>query len=121
MSVSEHTLSLREPLTAKQILAFSCPTCGAAPGEKCKLSTGLLRFEPHQARRLDAVDRRKGTQMNSIALLSGHPPFPNPREFRRAKTYGFWCEICAAAYTLFVPEGFSFEQAEACQKIGRGA
>jgi hypothetical protein len=57
--------------------------------------------------------------MNPIALLSGQPPFPNPREFRRAKTYGFWCEVCASAYTLFVPAGFSFEQAEACQKIGR--
>jgi len=58
--------------------------------------------------------------MNSLAILSGHPPFPNPQEFRRAKTYGFWCELCSAAYILFVPQGFSFEQAEACQKIGRG-
>jgi hypothetical protein len=55
--------------------------------------------------------------MNPIALLSGQPPLPNPQEFRRAKMYGFWCEVCTAAYTLFVPEGFSFEQAKACQTI----
>jgi hypothetical protein len=57
--------------------------------------------------------------MNPIALLSGQPPFPNPNEFRRAKTYGFWCEVCRAAYTLWVPDKLSFAQAEACQKIGR--
>jgi hypothetical protein len=57
--------------------------------------------------------------MNPIAILSGQPPFPDPREFRRAKAHGFWCEDCKAAYTLFVPKAFSFEQAETCQKIGR--
>jgi hypothetical protein len=57
--------------------------------------------------------------MNPIALLSGHSPFPNLKEFRRAKTYGFWCEVCLAAYALWVPDELSLGQAEACQKIGR--
>jgi hypothetical protein len=47
-------------LTLTQILAIRCPTCGAAPGEKCELTTGLPRFEPHQARRLDAADKVDG-------------------------------------------------------------
>jgi hypothetical protein len=57
--------------------------------------------------------------MNPIALLSGQPLFAASKEFRRAKTYGFWCEVCRAAYALYVPEAFSYKQAEACQKIGR--
>jgi hypothetical protein len=46
----------KPPLTLEQILKVRCPTCGVAPGEKCELSTGLPRFEPHQARRLAAED-----------------------------------------------------------------
>jgi hypothetical protein len=47
-------------LTLTQILAIRCPTCGAAPGVKCELSTGQPRFEPHQARRLKASDTIDG-------------------------------------------------------------
>ena len=36
----------------KQALSVRCPTCGAKPGEKCELSTGLPRTEPHRDRRL---------------------------------------------------------------------
>jgi len=36
----------------KLALAVRCPTCGAKPGEKCELSTGLPRTEPHRDRRL---------------------------------------------------------------------
>jgi hypothetical protein len=41
-------------MKAKQQLALSvrCPACGAKPGEKCELSTGLPRTEPHGDRRL---------------------------------------------------------------------
>ena len=60
----------------------------------------------------------ESTGMNPIALLSAQPEFPDSKYFRRAK-YGLWCEVCPAAYALYVPETFSFEQAEACQKIGR--
>jgi hypothetical protein len=35
-------------------LLVRCPTCGAKPREKCELSTGLPRIEPHPARRLAA-------------------------------------------------------------------
>ena len=45
-------------ITTKEILTIRCPTCGAAPGEKCELSTGQPRFEPHQARRFSAVDEK---------------------------------------------------------------
>ena len=46
---------------AKDVLAMSNtqdggPTCGAGPGEKCELSTGLPRTEPHRYRRLVAKD-----------------------------------------------------------------
>ncbi len=39
----------------KKVLAIRCPTCGAAPGEKCELSTGQPRPEPHQERQLIAL------------------------------------------------------------------
>jgi CRP-like cAMP-binding protein len=43
-------------LSPKQVLAVRCPTCGAAPGEKCELSTGQPRTRPHRDRRLSARD-----------------------------------------------------------------
>jgi hypothetical protein len=38
-------------------LKVRCPTCGAKPGEKCELSTGLPRTEPHRDRRLEASEK----------------------------------------------------------------
>jgi hypothetical protein len=32
-------------------LAVSCPTCGAAPGKKCELTSGAPRSQPHHDRR----------------------------------------------------------------------
>jgi hypothetical protein len=46
--------------TSEQIAAVRCPTCGAAPGEKCELNSGQLRFEPHQPRRFNAADKIEG-------------------------------------------------------------
>jgi hypothetical protein len=48
-------------LSPKQVLAVRCPTCGAKPGEKCELSTGLPRNSPHRDRRLDAIEPDGGT------------------------------------------------------------
>src|SRR5246127_5867282 len=39
-------------------LKVRCPTCGAKPGEKCELSTGLPRTEPHRDRRLAALENK---------------------------------------------------------------
>jgi hypothetical protein len=50
-----HYLAMK--VTEKQALAVRCPTCGAKPGEKCELSTGLPRTEPHRDRRLVASDK----------------------------------------------------------------
>jgi len=46
-------------MKAKQKLAMEvrCPTCGAKPGEKCELSTGQPRTDPHRDRRLAASDK----------------------------------------------------------------
>jgi hypothetical protein len=44
-------------VTEKQTLAVPCPTCGAKPGEKCELSTGQPRTDPHRDRRLEASDK----------------------------------------------------------------
>jgi len=41
----------------KEALAVCCPTCGAKPGEKCELSTGLPRTNPHRDRRLEASEK----------------------------------------------------------------
>jgi hypothetical protein len=40
----------------EKAMAVRCPTCGAKPGEKCELSTGLPRTEPHRDRRLAAAE-----------------------------------------------------------------
>ena len=47
-------LSMMKKFGPKKILAIRCPTCGAAPGEKCELTTGQPRTEPHRDRRLIA-------------------------------------------------------------------
>ncbi len=41
----------------QQALTVPCPTCGAAPGEKCELSTGQPRTDPHRDRRVIAKDQ----------------------------------------------------------------
>jgi hypothetical protein len=46
----------KKELSPKQMLALTCPTCGAAPGERCELSTGQPRDNPHVDRRLIAKD-----------------------------------------------------------------
>jgi hypothetical protein len=38
-------------------LIAQCPTCGAKPGEKCELNTGLPRTDPHPAR-LSATEKK---------------------------------------------------------------
>jgi len=40
----------------KMSLSVRCPTCGAASGENCELSTGQARTTPHRDRRLKAAD-----------------------------------------------------------------
>jgi hypothetical protein len=47
---------MKKELSPKRILAVRCPTCGAAPGEKCELGSGQPRTEPHRDRRLIAKD-----------------------------------------------------------------
>jgi len=47
---------MKKGISPKQILAIRCPTCGAAPGKKCKLATGLPRTTLHRDRRLIAKD-----------------------------------------------------------------
>jgi len=44
-------------LSPKQVLAVRCPTCGAAPREKCELSTGQPRSSPHRDRMWILKDR----------------------------------------------------------------
>jgi hypothetical protein len=56
LDLGHYLNTVKKELSPKQMLAIRCPTCGVAPGEKCKLSTGLPRFEPHRDRRLIAKD-----------------------------------------------------------------
>jgi len=46
------------PTKKEQALKVRCPTCGAKPGEKCELSTGLPRTDPHRNRRLVGLEKR---------------------------------------------------------------
>jgi len=43
-------------LILKHVLSVGCPTCDAAPGEKCNLATGVPRTKPHRDRRWTAKD-----------------------------------------------------------------
>jgi hypothetical protein len=45
---------MEKELSPKQALAIRCPTCGAAPAEKCVINTGQPRTESHRNRRLIA-------------------------------------------------------------------
>ena len=47
---------MKRELSPKEVLAVRCPTCGAAPKEKCELSTGQPRTDLHRDRRLIAAD-----------------------------------------------------------------
>jgi hypothetical protein len=47
---------IKKEHSPKEALTVRCPTCGAKPGEKCELSTGLPRTDPHRDRRLIAKD-----------------------------------------------------------------
>jgi hypothetical protein len=46
----------KKDLNAKQFLSISCPTCGVAAGMRCERYSGVLRKEPHVARKSVAVE-----------------------------------------------------------------
>jgi hypothetical protein len=52
----------------KLSLNVPCPTCGAAPGQKCELNTGQPRTAPHRDRRLSAADKEKATDERATCL-----------------------------------------------------
>jgi len=57
-------------VSEKKVLSVRCPTCGAKPGEKCELSTGLPRTDPHRDRRLAASDK-VAKSWNTIPSVGG--------------------------------------------------
>jgi hypothetical protein len=62
-SVLGHSLSdMKKEPSPKQALVVRCPTCGAAPEEKCELSTGQPRTNPHRDRRLIAKEYAESAQ-----------------------------------------------------------
>jgi len=38
-------------------LLLRCPTCGAKPGEKCELHSGMPRSDPHPARAIGVAEK----------------------------------------------------------------
>ncbi len=54
-------------LTAKQVLAVPCNTCGAAIGEVCELNSGAPRTEPHRDRKLSAAE---ASEKNGRTIVS---------------------------------------------------
>ncbi len=53
--------------TPRKLIAVRCPTCGASPGEKCELTTGEPRTNPHRDRRLIAADKTLNTHLRDTA------------------------------------------------------
>jgi hypothetical protein len=56
----------------KLSLSVPCPTCGAAPGQKCELNSGQPRTAPHRDRRLEAADSEKA--MDEQTTCFGQTP-----------------------------------------------
>lgn len=56
-------------VSEKQALKVRCPTCGAKPGEKCELGTGVPRTNPHRDRRLAASDTTLSLNTKTDPLL----------------------------------------------------
>jgi hypothetical protein len=55
--VLSHRIQMRKnDLTAKQLFAVPCPTCGVAAGERCLLYSGAPRTQPHVDRKLSAAE-----------------------------------------------------------------
>jgi hypothetical protein len=54
--VLHYAIVKTKDLTAKQMLAVPCTTCGAAIGEACELNTGAPRTEPHRDRKFSAAE-----------------------------------------------------------------
>src|SRR6267143_1091829 len=54
--VVHYLFGMKKALSPKPLLAVRCPTCGAAPREKCQLATGQPRTNPHRDRPLEAKD-----------------------------------------------------------------
>jgi hypothetical protein len=72
-------------VTEKEALAVRCPTCGAKPGEKCELSTGLPRTDPHRDRRLEASEKESCEAFRQPLELKPdrrRPHLPAPRRRR---------------------------------------
>jgi len=47
---------MTKALHPDKLLAIRCPTCGAAPGQKCELHSGQPRTHPHEERPLTEKD-----------------------------------------------------------------
>jgi hypothetical protein len=45
--LAQHLLAVKRSLQSKLALSVRCPTCGAARGEKCELTSGQPRTDPH--------------------------------------------------------------------------
>jgi hypothetical protein len=56
-NVQDHPNENEEPALNK-VHAVWCPTCGSGPGEKCELSTGQPRTEPHRDRLLACMGQK---------------------------------------------------------------
>jgi hypothetical protein len=56
LDIASSTTMMAKKPTLKEVQSVRCPTCGAGPGEKCELTTGQLRTEPHRDRRVIAAD-----------------------------------------------------------------
>ena len=64
-------------LTVVQSLSLPCPTCAAAPRERCcEITSGAFRQEAHFARLLSAAEQRATSSQNKPATdaLSGVAP-----------------------------------------------
>ncbi len=60
--------AMKADLLMKAILSVSCPTCGAAPGQKCEMNSGQPRNSPHSYRRWYAAEKGLHLDQPSFSL-----------------------------------------------------
>jgi len=62
-------------VNVEQVLAVRCPTCGAAPGQRCESNAGGLRGSPHPDRLTSAINTIQDqavTEKSQARVLRAH-------------------------------------------------
>jgi hypothetical protein len=75
-------------LTAKQLSAVPCPTCGVAAGNSCVLHSGAPRSAPHVDRKFCAMDAIERARIRADGDFDNSACRPSNRPLQPRLTHG---------------------------------